>query len=263
MRRFILLAALCAALAGAAQAQQPQREPPYRPQQPQLWVNGGGVPAQGAEPRFFAGEHGIGDVIAEIDLMPTRYGRLTQDVTVSNARHGSVTLAAQTRLRAYEQRMIIMGDGRPGRIVNTGAQWCTETGTIVCIASLDVTSLLATLGRGPIPDSERFNYDEFPNGLAQRMGRRWLGPEPIIDEEPINPAPVRRQIVIRSINADGVTISLNDITGEDVSVGPEGARLGYGEYGPNLPDFFAHPYSFTRVPGSPDRVMVTFTRMPI
>lgn len=265
-RVFALAVLLAVALATSAPAQQAQQSSNtgYRPRQPELWWHAGGVPPANAQPRLYPGEHGVGDVIAEIDLTPSRFGNLMNDVTVSDDRHGALTLPAQTRLRAYANRYIVLGDSRPARVIETGAQWCTlsDSANSICISELSAMQVLSMLGRERPPPEQQFNYEEYTSGLARQTGRRWRGPEPTIEEDPPNAAPARRQIVIRAISDEGVMVSLNDVTGSEVAAGPAGAPLVFGQLGPNLADFMGHVYSFAPVAGAPERAVVTFTRVP-
>ena len=112
MRRALALAIVFAAAATAALAQTPQH-------QPELWQNAGGVPPKDAAPRFYPGEHGVGDVIAEIDITPSRLGHLASDVSLTHPRNGALTLAAHTPLRAYAMRYI----SYDGLARDAGAQW--------------------------------------------------------------------------------------------------------------------------------------------
>ncbi len=261
MRQLLTLALLCAAFAAPAQAQQ-SGNPRYEPRQPDLWFNAGGIPVEGSQPRFFPGEHGVGGVIAEVDLTPSRFGRLTSDITISDPRHGTLTLTAQTRLRAYANRYIAMGNGTP-RVINAGALWCTisETENAICIAGMSAMDMLATLGRPPPPPEQQFRYEEYTPTLSRLTGRSWRGPEPSIEETPPSTETTRRQLVIRAISAAGVSVSMDDVTGAETKPGPAGPSLAFGTLGPNIADFFGHPYSFAAIPGSPERTIVTFTQV--
>lgn len=243
MRRALALAIMLALAATAALAQAPQR-------QPELWRNAGGVPPEDATPRLNPGEHGVGDVIAEIDVMPPRVGHLASDVSLTDPRYGTLTLAAHTPLRAYAMRYISYNN----QVRDAGAQWCTITNgaNIICVSFIG-----PRIDHASPPPEQAFLYQEYTPNLAEATRRSWQGPEPIIEEDPPDPTPVRRQIVIRSITARGVTFSSNEVKGAEIVAGPMSEPLRYGARPIMDQDFMPYGFAVTRIRDAGDRVLVT------
>ena len=227
---FLLMAALAAApFASAQTAPSPA---------PSLWTDAGGEPAPGAQARMIPGEHGIGDVIAEIPLTPQRSGRLAADVALTDPANGALALSAGTPVRAYPVRAVTVGGGRETpHVIDAGAQWCTESARPVCISK--------PLAGG---QAGAFRYDEYEPGLLRATGRRWSGPEPRIEETSAASASLTRRMVIRTIAVGGVRVSFDEAAGDATM---QGALRGLVPYGARVTDTSNELggiwYSFARV----------------
>src|SRR5262249_3679226 len=144
------------------------------------WENAGGVPSKDAAPRLYPGEHGVGDIIAEIDVTPQRLGHLASDVSLTDPRNGALTLPAQTPLRAYAMRYI----SYDGETRDAGAQWCTINAgaNIICVALIG-----PRIDQAPPPPEQAFSYQEYTPDLTEPTRRKWQGPEPTIEEDAPDP----------------------------------------------------------------------------
>jgi hypothetical protein len=103
------------------------------------WSGGAAFPpVPGAVGHVYTGSHGVGDVIAEIDVAPTRAARLNQAVTIADAEYGDLTLLAGSILVARNGEQVEVRPGAPHPVVtnNGPLQWCVleDVATPVCIS---------------------------------------------------------------------------------------------------------------------------------
>lgn len=185
-------------------------------------------PVPGAVGHVYTGSHGVGDVIAEIDVAPTRIARLNQAVTIANAEYGDLTLVAGATLVARNGEQVEVRPGAPHPVVtnNGPMQWCILEGvaTPVCISM-----------RGESEAEYREQTGANP--------RTWRGVPPVFTEEQISfDPPMTWQLAVVRIEADqGIAL--------ESRFGRAGQRVRERGYGV-LP-FGSVVRSSERIPGLP------------
>ncbi|MEQ1707099.1 MAG: hypothetical protein ABL864_02065 [Terricaulis sp.] len=162
------------------------------------WSGRGGFAiAPNATAQLQPGAHAVGDVIAEIEVVPVRTARLANSVTVTDDTHGQLIIPAGTPLIALNQLLLGVGGGMPTQYMAGALEWCAviDTQTFVCISRIDSNNA-AFRAIGP-------------------SARQWRGPLPTLSEGvvPIN-ARFTRQLVIHQINTDGVVVGRYIESGE-------------------------------------------------
>lgn len=247
MRRILSLLVLAFALAmPAAHAQQQTPEERFN----ELMLGGGGDPAWAGRAAFDiapnavaqlnGGLRAVGDVFAEIEVVPTRTARLTAAITLTSDEHGVLVIPVDTFLFARNQLLLGVGWGET-QFLDGALEWCAvvDAQNYVCASRID---------------NESAEYRE--NGSQ----RRWRGPLlAMTADSPRADIRFARQFVIHAIDDEGIVI------GRYVAIGATRVRaeglLGPGPFDrgvmdrERMPDL---PFRFRR--HSSEQVVVELAR---
>lgn len=196
--RFLLvvIAALSLSTSVVAQDERPERQQfdlsalarLLNPGGPNWSGRAGFPPVPSTVAHVYTGSHGVGDVIAEIDVAPTRVARLDQAVMIANTEYGDLALSAGAILVARNGEQVELRPGAPHPVVtnNGPLQWCVLEGvaTPVCVSMLgeNEAEYLEQAGASP---------------------RSWRGLPPVLSEEQISfDPPMTWQLAIARIESD-------------------------------------------------------------